>query len=123
MERTGMKLAHFNRRVFRLVLASVLAVAVCSLSVNSHAGTGNATLMVSVEVIANCTVSSVPAASGAVSTACSDDPSAAVITSRGASPASSEPAGAAIDQGGMPDSQNQPADAGSDGIQVVTVLF
>jgi hypothetical protein len=96
-----MKLTHFNRRILRLALVWVLAAAVGAFGVNSHAGT----------------------ATGALTTACSDNTSAAVIPGQGASPASSDSSSAAIDQGSMPDSENPSTNADSGGIQVVTVLF
>jgi spore coat protein U-like protein len=64
VETTTMKATHVNGRALRLAVALVLAAAGGAFGVNSHAGTDTATLPVSAQINATCTISTVPLAFG-----------------------------------------------------------
>lgn len=116
-----MKTTHHNGSALPLILAAALAAASGAFGVNSYAGgTGKAELAVTASISSHCVISTVPLASGGVSTDCTSGPAATVSLDQGTNVTVTGTASAPIVYERMPDMKDQPAGTG---IVVTTVTF
>lgn len=112
---------HLNGSALPLILASALAAASGAFGVNSYAGgAGKAELAVTASISSHCVISTVPLASGGVSTDCTSGPAATVSLDQGTNVTVTGTASAPIVYERMTDLNNQSTGVGT---LIATVTF
>ena len=74
-----MNTPHFNGRALRWAIATVFAAGSGAFGVNGHADTKRADLAVTASISNHCVISTVPVASGAVTTTCTEGSVVAIV--------------------------------------------
>jgi hypothetical protein len=121
LESTTMKTTHLNGSALPLILASALAAASGVFGVNSYAtGAEKAELTVTASITSHCVITTVPVASGTVTTDCTSGPAAAVSLDQGTNVTVTGTDSAPVVYERKTDLNNQPAGTG---ILIATVIF